>query len=92
MPEKLTLNDGTVLENSNALLSGDLFLYVRWLDMRTVFNLLINPDKTAVIIYTMNNGDEIRFSGFTKLIAVRDEGNGLVTAVMRKEVAPDVYN
>ena len=86
MPEKLTLNDGTVLENSNALLSGELFLYMRGLDMRTVFNLLIDQSKTAVIIYTMNNGDEMQFNGFTKLIAVRDEGNDLITAVMRKEV------
>jgi hypothetical protein len=86
MPETLKLNDGTVLENASAILSGDLFLYVNGQDMRTVFDLLIDPEKTDVIIYIMNNGDNKRYSGFTKLTAVTDEGNGMITAVLRKEV------
>ena len=88
MEEKLTLNDGTELERSSALLSGDLFLYVQdgETDLRRLFELLIEPENTQVITYTRNNGDEVEYTGYTKLIAVRDEGNGLVTAVLRREV------
>ena len=87
MPEKLTLNDGTVLENASAVLSGDLFLYINGKTLAEVFDLLIVPENVEKIIYTMNNGEEAVFEGFRKLIAVRDEGRGLITAVLRKEAA-----
>lgn len=86
MPEKLTLNDGTELENSSAILSGDLFLYVNGSDLQTVFDLLINPEKTKQIIYTQVNGTLITYVGYKKLRAVTDEDNGLITAVLRREV------
>ena len=86
MPEKLTLNDGTVLDNSSAILSGDLFLYIHDSDLQTVFDLLIDPENTKQIIYTQANGESITFVGYKKLISVRDEGNGLITAVLRREV------
>ena len=87
MQEKLTLNDGTVLENSNAILSGNLFLYVNGYDLATVFNLLIVPGKAKMIIYTQNNGETVTFNVYKKLISVSDEGNGLVTAVLTREVS-----
>lgn len=87
MPEKLTLSNGTEFENSNAILSGDLFLYVRGRTLKAVFDLLIKPKNTAEIVYTMNNGSEVTYENYTKLIAVRDEGDGLITAVLRREVA-----
>ena len=80
----LTLNDGTVLENSSAILSGDLFLYMNGHGLQEVFNLLINPDNTTVIIFAQANGEEITFTDFSRLISVRDEDNGLITAVLRK--------
>ena len=86
MTEKLTLNDGTELDNSSAILSGDLFVYIHDSDLQTVFDLLIDPDNTQKIIYTQINGTSIAYVGYKKLIAVRDEGNGLITAVLRKEV------
>ena len=86
MTESLKLSDGTVFNNSNAVLSGSLFLYINGQDLRTVFDALIEPENTARIAYTQNNGETINFDGFTKLIAVRDEDNGLITAVLRKEV------
>ena len=86
--EKLTLENGAELENSSAILSGDLFLYARNGDgIRDVFLLLIEPENTETITYTMVNGEDRVFEGFTRLIAVRDEGDGLITAVMRKEAA-----
>ena len=86
MPEKLTLNDGTELENSGAILSGDLFLYVNGSDLQTVFDLLIDPENTKQIIYTQVNGTLITYVGYKKLRAVTDEDNGLITAVLRREV------
>ena len=86
MPEKLTLNNGTELEDSSAILSGNLFLYIHNSDLQTVFNLLIDPENTEVIVYTRNNGTEVTYEGYTKLKAVTDEDNGLITAVLRREV------
>ena len=86
MPEKLMLNDGTELDNSSAILSGDLFLYVNGSDLRTVFDLLIDPENTKQIIYTQVNGTLITYVGYKKLRAVTDEDNGLITAVLRREV------
>ena len=87
MPEKLTLNDGTELENSSAILSGDLFLYVNGSDLQTVFDLLIDPENTKQIIYTQVNGTLITYVGYKKLRAVTDEDNGLITAVLRRDVS-----
>ena len=86
MPENLTLSDETILDNSYSVLSGDLFLYMRGHGMKEVFDLLIDPEKVEQITYTQVNGDNVVFNGFQKLIAVRDEGNNLVTAVLRREV------
>ena len=87
MNESLTLNDGTVLENARAVESSDLFLYINGLGMAGVFALLIDPETTERIIYTMVNGSEITYNNYQHLIAVRDEGNGLITAVLRKGMA-----
>ena len=87
MPEKLTLNDGTELDNASAILSGDLFLYIHDSDLQTVFNLLIDPENTERITYTQANGSKIEFVGYEKLRNVTDEGNGLITAVLRREVS-----
>ena len=81
---KLKLNDGTVLENSSAILSGDLFLYMNGYGLQEVFDLLIDPEKAKKIVYTQVNGEDITFTGYKRLIAVRDEGNGLITAVLKK--------
>lgn len=81
---KLTLNDGTELLNSYVISSRDLFVYVNGSDMRTVFDLLIDPEKTKKIIYTDVAGTETVYRGFKKLMTVSDEGNGLITAVLIK--------
>ena len=83
MPEKLRLTDGTEL-NGNAIKSGDLFLYIYGLEIQEVFALLINREKVRRVIFIQNDGTETAFDGFIRLIAVRDEGDGLITAVLRK--------
>lgn len=87
MLETLKLNDGTVLENSSAILVSDLFVYINGSDLQTVFDLLIDPENTQKIVYTQVNGESVVFVGYKKLRAVTDEGNGLITAVLRKEVS-----
>lgn len=81
---KLKLNDGTVLEDSSAILSGDLFLYMNGYGMQEIFELLIDPEKTKKIIFTQVNGEKVTITGYKRLTAVRDEGNGLITAVLKK--------
>ena len=83
----LTLNNGSELANSYALLVGtDLFLYIQnGYGIKDVFDLLIVPENTEQIIYTQNNGESVTYNGYTQLIAVRDEGNGLITAILRGE-------
>ena len=84
---ELTLNDGTVFQNSYAMISSRLLMvYIQdgVSDLRTVFDALIDPEKTAVISSVDFAGKETIFRGYTKLIAVRDEGNGLITAVLDK--------
>lgn len=85
MDGTLTLNDGTVMSGSTLLESnGHLFIYVmNGSGIRDVFNLMIEPTKTCRIT-AVQNGETLVKEGFTKLIAVRDEGNGLITATLAK--------
>ena len=83
----LTLNDGNVFQNSSALVStGNLFVYIQQagVTLTDVFNAFVDPEKTGRIVYTQVNAEEIVFTGYEKLIAVRDEGDGLFTAVLIK--------
>ena len=84
--EKLTLSNGAELENSSVIQSGDLFLYIRGKTMKAVFNLLSVQKNVETIVYTQVNGEDITYTGYKKLIAVRDEDNGLITAVLRRVV------
>jgi hypothetical protein len=84
--EKIILNDGTGFLNSHALQSrNNLFVYVDdgKSGIKDVFDALIDPEKTAHIVYDYY-GTKLEFYGFTKMISVRDEGGGLITAVLEK--------
>lgn len=82
---KLTINDGTVFENSHAIENGgSLFIYVQdgQSGIRDVFNAFADPEKTVSIQFENIAGELITFTGYNRLIAVRDEGRGLITAVL----------
>lgn len=82
---KLTLNDGTVFENSHAIENGgNLFIYVQdgQSSIRDVFNAFADPEKTVSIQFENMAGDLITLTGYNRIIAVRDEGRGLITAVL----------
>ena len=85
MNEKLVLADGTEIENAYMVEAlGLMHLYFHnGFGMREVFEIAIDPKKTlAVTGYQF--GVERSCSGYTKLIAVRDEGYGLITASLKK--------
>lgn len=85
MNEKLKFKNGQEL-TGNALCSNYLFLYMYKTDMGTVFNLLYNsPANTGTIVYEAAADTSFTYEGYTKLTSVRDEGNGLITAVLQKE-------
>ena len=83
--ETLTLNNGVVLENSAAIENEDsLYIYTRnnyaVKDLCDVLYLPANIER-IVAVYP---GGETTYTGFIKLIAVRDEGKGLTTAVLKR--------
>lgn len=85
MDGTLTLNDGSVMNGSTALVSsGQLFIYVmNGSGIRAVFELLIEPERTCRITATQNGRTTV-YEGYTRVVAVRDEGNGLITAALGK--------
>ncbi|MBR6443492.1 MAG: hypothetical protein IKS46_07380 [Clostridia bacterium] len=88
--ETLTLNDGTVLESSNGHIStGLLYLYIQnGMNLQEVFGLLIDPEKTQEIKKKYGEHETV-FRGYTKLMAVTDEDNGTITAVLKKPVVAE---
>ena len=85
MEEKLKLNDGTVLDGSAVTAGNELFLYLYGYTLEQTFYQLHEKRKTKKIICIQNNGTEITCTGYTALAALRNEGGGTVTAVLRKE-------
>ena len=85
--KKLILNDGTELENAEALLSsGTLFLYLgKAVDFRQAFDLLINPEATQEIRY-LEFDEEKTFSGYTDLTYIRKEDDGSINAGLKRGV------
>ena len=83
----LKLSNGTIWEDGYLIrVETRIFLYIPGGDMKTVFDQLIDPANTAAISYK-DGPDEQVFEGFTRLTAVNDEGDRMVTAVLRKEAA-----
>ena len=84
--ETLTLNDGTVLENSHAIENNDrLFIYVEnGSTISQVFEIFIDPEKTKKITFTNLDSSQITWRGYKRLMDVRDEEHGLITAMLKK--------
>ena len=84
--ETLTLNDGTILENSNAHRDGDrLYVYIQnGSTLAEVFGLLNDPEKTERIIRKAPETEDQQFNGYKKLITVTDQENGFITGVLKK--------
>ena len=83
----LTLNNGFVLENSTAIENeGSLYIYTQnEYSVKDLCDVLYLPENIASI-EAVYPGGETTYTGFNKLIAVRDEGKGLTTAVLKRTV------
>ena len=77
--QTVVLNDGTTWSGYVILSGGHLFLYIDGQGLKTVFDKLIVPAKAKKVTYNSGGQSQV-YKGYSKLIAVRDEGNGLVTA------------
>ena len=85
--ETLTLNNGVVLENSTAI-ENDNFLYIYTRNnyaVKYLCDALYLPENIARIV-AVYSGGERTYTGFNKLIAVRDEGKGFTTAALKRTV------
>lgn len=89
----LTLNNGFVLENSTAIENEDsLYIYTQnEYTVKDICDVLFPPENIASI-EAVYPGGETTYTGFNKLIAVRDEGKGLTTAVLKRTVLNDGGN
>ena len=85
MDQYLTLNDGTVLDNSYAIENGGvLWLYVYApLTMAQVFGMLNDPEKTAQIA-AYRFGLTTEHEGFRELFCIQKENGGFISAGLRK--------
>lgn len=83
--ETLTLNDGTVLEQSySAETLDNLFLYIKnGMTMMQVFMLMSDPNKTSRITYTAGQ-TIIVYSGYTMVQGITQEYGGMISVVLRR--------
>ncbi len=84
----LTLNDGTVLEDTQAIEStGMLFIYSYCgHTIKELCDLLFPAENISSIEANFPGGTKT-YNGYNRLVAVRDEGNNLLTAVLAKDGA-----
>ena len=87
MNQKLTLNDGTVLENAHAIVAVNvLWVYIdTGSTLAEAFELLNNPEKTENI-RADEFGTETMYSGYTDLFSIQREENGQINAGLKKAV------
>ena len=86
MERYLKLNDGTILEDSQAYDDGkglNIIIGDKSLDILQTVLLLSNKENTQRIIYHYYKV-ELVFDGYTKLVSVRDEGT-MITVTLKKE-------
>lgn len=88
MEQKITLADGTVIQNAYAMpVNGDLFIYINSteMDIRDVWSLLSNVRKTKRI-RSQAFGEDITYQKYTDIYFIRREDNGSMSAGLRKAV------
>lgn len=85
MDRAIKLNDGTVLDESEVLKSGErLFLYLYGqITFEQAFALLNDPDKTKKIVAD-KFGTKTTYSGYKELYVITKEDGGYITAGLRK--------
>lgn len=81
---KLMLSDGTEFENSSVIKSDAfLFVYIHGqYALKDVFDAFYGNQQNIIFD---NNVEQIEYNGFHTLIAVRQESEDFVSAVLKKE-------
>jgi len=81
--QKLTLNDGTVLENSHVILNGStLWFYLTGITFTETFNVMNDASRTETITAD-SFGDVTAYEGFTDLFCLRREDDGMITGGLK---------
>ena len=85
MEQTLTLNDGTVLNNSSAAEnSGGLWIYVNAeIGFQDLFSIMNDHEKTKRIIAENIEGKKT-YRGYKELFYLRKGDNGTVSIALRK--------
>lgn len=82
--QTLTLNDGTVLQNSHVLRDRNiLWFYLQEITFAGAFELMANAEKTARIEQDAY-GSVTAFEGYTDLFCLRREDDGMITGGLYK--------
>ena len=84
--ERLTFNDGTVLENTTAIQDGDsLYLYMNDdnVTMHDAFLLLEDAEKTQTIV-GHQYGIDTEYVGYTDLTSIRKERRIKFSAALKR--------
>lgn len=87
MDRKLTLNDGTILEDSYAFAVGErmwVYIYAE-MTLADAFALLNDPAKMISVI-SEQFGQETTYEGYTELFTITKEDGGFISAGVRKNV------
>ena len=80
---RLTLNDGTVLEDSTALDSGfTLWLYLYGVTFDEAYRMLSDRDLTSVI-YAEEDGETTIYRGYTDLFFLQREDGGRISGGLK---------
>ena len=87
MDQKLTLNDGTVLEPAHAIANGGiLWIYLDGeITLAEAFELLIDQDKTCRIT-AEEYGVTAAYENYTDLFCITMEDDGSVNAGLKRAV------
>lgn len=83
--QQLTLNDGTVLENSYAAETIDyLFLYIgNGMSIMQVMMLVIDPNKISRIVYSAGE-NMTEYTDYTTVQGITTEHGGMINVSLRR--------
>ena len=73
--ETILLSNGTLIENAHCLPSDErLYVYIQGMDIRTGFELFIEPENTRTIVSNRFGVDHV-YEGYTDMYAISMENN-----------------
>jgi len=81
--ETLTMNDGTVIENSHVIQNGKtLWFYLSGVTFDQAYRLMSKPAKTQSITADFY-GSQTIYTGFTNLFCLTQEESGIISGGLK---------